>query len=104
MKVLPANTDTITPAVCKSEILTHWSLSPYKVTGSEIIHYLYRLFAVDGILTPQSADTKTMPTCCSSLSLYSLCVAGRDSAYTSLKVHKKENFVGYDFEFCSNWI
>ena len=34
-KVLPANTDTITSAVCKSEILTHWSLSPYKVTGSK---------------------------------------------------------------------
>jgi len=23
-KVLPANTDTITPAVCQSEILTYW--------------------------------------------------------------------------------
>ena len=23
-KVLPTNTDTITPAVCQSEILTHW--------------------------------------------------------------------------------
>ncbi len=34
-KILPANTDTITSAVCQSEILTHWSLSPYKDTGSK---------------------------------------------------------------------
>ncbi len=36
-----------------------------------------RLFAAVGILTPQSAETVVMSSCCSSLSLSSLCVEGR---------------------------